>query len=95
MTGAHQLEANAAVVKAIARLPRGSELAARVTALPESAAAYEPGASPHWDYALEEFPGLRAEPDVRHQFAIFGGYGTEPGPFAVTSLQRFLQESLF
>jgi hypothetical protein len=96
MTGAHQLEANAAVVKAIARSPRGSELSARVTALPESAAAYEqPGATPHWDYALEEFPGLRSDPDARHQFAIFGGFDAQPGPVALTSLQRFLQGSLF
>jgi hypothetical protein len=67
-----------------------------VTALPESAAAYEqPGATPHWDHALEEFPGLRSDPDARHQFAIFGGFDAQPGPFALTSLQRFLQGSLF
>ncbi len=95
MTGAYQLEANAAVVKAIAQKPRGRELSERVTALPQSTAAYEPGANPHWDYALEDFPALRADPDVRHQFAIFGGFGSEPGPFVLTSLQRFLQDSLF
>jgi dienelactone hydrolase len=96
MTGGHQIEANAAVLKALARSPRASELMARVTAVPESAAAYEqPGATPHWDYALEEFPGHRAEPDARHQFAIFGGFDAQPGPFAITSLQRFLQDSLF
>lgn len=95
MTGAHQLEANAAVVKAVARLPRGSELSANVTAVPQSAAAYEPGVNPLWDYVLEDFPALRGDADARHQFAIFGGYIATPGPFALTSLQRFLEDSLF
>lgn len=96
MTGAHQIEANAAVVKAVAGSRRGSELSERVTVLPESAAAYDqPGATPHWDYAIEDFPGLRSDADVRHQFAIFGGFDALPGPFARTSLQRFLEDSLF
>jgi hypothetical protein len=95
MTGAHQLEHNRAVVEAIRRLPDGGELLARVSSVPESAAAYDAGVNPLWDYALEDYPDLRASGDVQHQFAIFGGYITMPGPFAITSLQRFLEDSLF
>lgn len=96
MTGAHQIEAHAAVVKMIAGSPRGSELSTRVTVLPESAAAYQNvGATPHWDYAIEDLAHLRSDADAQHQFAIFGGFDAQPGPFALTSLQRFLQASLF
>jgi hypothetical protein len=95
MTAAHQLDENRAMVEALGRMPGGGEIASRVTSLPESAAGYEEGQSPLWDYVLEGYPELRASDDARHQFSIFGGYIAMPGPFAVTSLQRFLEDSLF
>jgi hypothetical protein len=95
MTGAYQLEEHRRVVRMIEALPQGSQILERVTVLPEGEGGYSDGVNPLWDHVLEGFPHLRDSADVRHQFAVFGGYVATPGPFAITFLQRFLQDSQF
>jgi hypothetical protein len=68
---------------------------ARVTATPPDSKAYEAGKNPLWDHVIAAYPHLREGKDYWNQFAIFGGYVAMPGPFILTFLQQFLQDSLF
>ncbi|WP_437682187.1 hypothetical protein [Sorangium sp. So ce131] len=93
MTGGYQLAANDGIRISIEKLAGGP--APRVTATPPSKKAYEAGSNPLWDHVVTQHPELRERDDYWHQFAAFGGYVAMPGPFAVTFLQQFLQDSLF
>jgi hypothetical protein len=98
MTGAHQIDGNKRVVAEIQKAlgPKADNvIRERVTSLPEGPDAYDVGVNPLWDHVLSDYPELRSSVEVRHQFTIFGGYDAEPGPRAWTSLQRFLEGSLF
>ena len=95
MTGAHQIEANQRVLREVQKIPGAASILSRITSAPDGPGAYEAGVNPLWDHVLEELPDLRSNKEMWHQLAIFGGDATEPGPSARTSLQRFLEESLF
>lgn len=93
MTGGYQLVANEGIRMSIERLAGGP--VPRVTATPPDKNAYEAGSNPLWDHVITHYPGVRESPGYWHQFAIFGGYVALPGPFTLTFLQQFLQDSLF
>ncbi|WP_437580746.1 hypothetical protein [Sorangium sp. So ce887] len=93
MTGGYQLAANEGIRISIEKLAGGP--ASRVTATPPDKKAYEAGSNPLWDHVISAYPQLRERADCWHQFAVFGGYVAVPGPFALTFLQQFLQDSLF
>ncbi|WP_437320874.1 hypothetical protein [Sorangium sp. So ce385] len=93
MTGGYQLAANEGIRMSIEKLAGGP--VSRVTATPPNRKAYAAGSNPLWDHVITFYPELRERVDVWHQFAVFGGYVAVPGPFALTFLQRFLQDSLF
>ncbi|WP_437276071.1 hypothetical protein WME90_33155 [Sorangium sp. So ce375] len=93
MTGGYQLTANEGIRISIEKLAGGP--VARVTATPPDSKAYEAGKNPLWDHVIAAYPHLREGKDYWHQFAIFGGYVAMPGPFTLTFLQQFLQDSLF
>jgi hypothetical protein len=93
MSGGYQLVANEGIRISIEKFAGGP--VSRVTATPPNKKAYETGANPLWDYVTTAYPELRQQADYWHQFAIFGGYAAVPGPFAMTFMQQFLQDSLF
>ncbi|WP_437603169.1 hypothetical protein WMF28_16275 [Sorangium sp. So ce590] len=88
-----QLATNEGIRISIEKLAGGP--ASRVTATPPDKKAYEAGSNPLWDHVISAYPQLRERADCWHQFAVFGGYVAVPGPFALTFLQQFLQDSLF
>ncbi|WP_437733716.1 hypothetical protein [Sorangium sp. So ce1335] len=94
MTGGHQLDANAAIQRKLARVAGE----ARVSSLPPDRSGYLPGANARWDHvcsSLEEGEReayLNAE-RAWHQFAVFGGCPGAGEPRDVTFLQRFLEAS--
>ncbi|MGK3982739.1 HIT domain-containing protein [Sorangium sp. So ce136] len=93
MTGGYQLAANDGIRISIEKLAGGP--VSRVTATPPDAKAYQAGSNPLWDHVSSAYPQLRESADCWHQFAVFGGYVAVPGPFALTFLQQFLQDSLY
>ncbi|WP_437311035.1 hypothetical protein [Sorangium sp. So ce388] len=93
MTGGYQLAANDGIRISIEKLAGGP--VTRVTATPPDAKAYQAGSNPLWDHVSSAYPHLRESADCWHQFAVFGGYVAVPGPFALTFLQQFLQDSLY
>jgi hypothetical protein len=101
MSSGHQFMAHGAIKLGIEKLSGATK---RVSADPPSAKGYDAGVNPLWDHVLSELPDspsdnlrqqVRGNAGYWHQFAVFGGYIALPGPFALTFLQRFLQESDF
>ncbi|WP_437876350.1 hypothetical protein [Sorangium sp. So ce513] len=94
MTGGHQLDANTAIAR---RLARNAD-AARVSSLPPDKGGYRPGVNARWDHVCsslddgEKDAYLNAD-RVWHQFAVFGGCPGAGEPRDVTFLQRFLEAS--
>ncbi|WP_437872650.1 hypothetical protein [Sorangium sp. So ce363] len=93
MSGGFQLAANEGIRVSIEKLAGGP--VSRVTATPPDQKAYQAGSNPLWDHVTAHHPEVREAPGFWHQFAVFGGHVALPGPFALTFLQQFLQDSLF
>lgn len=96
MSGGYQIAAHGAIKRGIEKLVGKT---ARVTADPPSAKAFAAGANPLWDDVLTNVgsvvPLVRPDPRAWHQFTVFGGFVTVPGPAALRFVRRFLQESDF
>jgi len=86
--GHYGFGAHASIQRSLA--PSGSR--SDVTVIPPSAASFEPGRNSVYDHFVELVPRLRADDDVRHQFAICGGrmVAGPAAPYDLDGVETFL-----
>ena len=86
--GHYGFGAHASIQRSLA--PSGSR--SDVTVIPPSVASFEPGRNSVYDHFVELVPRLRADEDVRHQFAICGGrmVAAPDAPYDLDGVETFL-----